>query len=115
MEKGSETVRQPDSKGFFTCLRCGHRWRSRTGRKPKVCPGRLPGGKFCHSAYWDTPRRSMAPNSKSSLLAPPFRSLGAGVPFSPFSSDTRFLGVPSPRVAPEGVLPPPEFLKGNRK
>lgn len=33
-----------------SCMRCHHRWKTRTEEKPRTCPS-------CNSAYWDTPRR----------------------------------------------------------
>jgi hypothetical protein len=41
-----------EREGFaFHCLRCGHWWNSRDGKRPVACA-------CCCSAYWDKPKRS---------------------------------------------------------
>ena len=44
---------------FLKCKRCGHRWRPRTDKSPKVCPNPK-----CKSPYWDTPRRKKKVKNK---------------------------------------------------
>jgi len=34
----------------YICERCGHVWRARTEKDPKVCPK-------CKSPYWNEPRK----------------------------------------------------------
>lgn len=39
----------------YQCERCAHKWISREGKEPKVCPK-------CKSPYWNTPKKEKKVN-----------------------------------------------------
>lgn len=49
---------KPLTLNHYTCLRCGHEWPPRKAKLPKWCPK-------CKSPYWDKPRRTLAPFTRT--------------------------------------------------
>ncbi len=46
-------ARVPITVMGYRCERCCHEWIPKNDRIPKVCPNQR-----CHSAYWDSPKKS---------------------------------------------------------
>ncbi len=88
-------TRDVSTEPKWTCLRCGHQWRSRTEARPVACAA-------CCSAYWDKPRQ--AHRAHRAYTKPTKAQVAIAQPVRP---DTGGLACPA--------LPPPEFWRRSSK